>query len=463
MKKVLIIAYFFPPMAVSGSMRPLGFCRYLSRYDWVSHVLTTQPSCVIPPVGEDNGLMLLVPPSLRVDRIPYSDPLDIFLNIRTDLRRRLCKVFSREGNSILDREEVFRNKTVSRLQPSALKMFLKEWLLFFPDQQRFWYRSVLRWFKSLPCHERPDVIFATGKPWTGLMVGKTLAKKFGIPFVADFRDPLVGNPFNRPKSALVVRKMMNFERAICDASDRVVTTTDELRREFIKRYPESSNKFICITNGFDAYMRSGTGSSRSGQERGAAVTQNNFNTGVELELWHFGTITVHRTPYFLLQAIREILQDKRIGQNQVRVRFVGEWSLADTDCEALVRDLESRNVVRRSPPVAHSDCLQQMALAPILLIMQPALPLQIPGKIYEYIATERPILIIGGEGATGRLVTEHRLGHCCLNNVLNIKELLLRLLSGEVEIGSPKHADVSRFDYQNLAGELAGVLNSVAV
>lgn len=466
MKKVLIIAYFFPPMAVSGAMRPLGFCRYLNQHGWVAHVLTTDPSCVSPPVGEDRGLAMLIPPTLRVDRIPYSDPLEAVDNIRAGLRPILRKFHSQEGPLSPAGVAIDQGSAVSHVQPSSFKRFLKDWLVFFPDQQRFWYKAALRWFSSLPSQERPDVIFATGKPWTGLMVGKAIAKKFDIPFVADFRDPLVGNPFNKFDSALVDRKMLKLEKAICDASERVVSTTEELRRVFIKRYPESSKKFICITNGFDTYMRPESLSSTSLPESALSevhVKPRTLKQDVELELWHFGSISVHRNPYFLLQAIKEVLHDEQIDQHRIQVRFVGAWSLEDEACEGLVCELESRNVVRRSLPVVHSECLRQMTAAPMLLIMQPALPLQIPGKIYEYIATERPVLIIGGEGATGSLVIEHNLGHCCQNDVSSIKELLMRLLSGETKISSPNHADVARFDYQNLAGELANVLSSVAV
>ena len=102
-----------------------------------------------------------------------------------------------------------------------------------------------------------------------------------------------------------------------------------------------------------------------------------------------------------------------------------------------------------------------MARADLLLIFQPGFPLQIPGKIYEYIASRRPLLIIGGEGATGNLVERYRLGACCLNQVAAIKSLLLKFINGQIDIVPPMDADVDRFHYRSLTGELANILDSV--
>jgi hypothetical protein len=180
-----------------------------------------------------------------------------------------------------------------------------------------------------------------------------------------------------------------------------------------------------------------------------------------LELCHFGTVYGKRNPLPLLQAIKELSEENRIEPGQLRVRFVGAWECMDDPCEALAQELEKQGVIQREPPVPHETCLQQMALAKILLILQPAYPLQIPGKIYEYIATGRPLLVIGGEGATARLVEQHRLGRCCSNQVLEIKELLWRLITGQTRIEPPQPADTARFDYPILAGELACVLDAI--
>jgi len=96
------------------------------------------------------------------------------------------------------------------------------------------------------------------------------------------------------------------------------------------------------------------------------------------------------------------------------------------------------------------------------LILQPGSPLQIPGKIYEYIATGRPLLVIGGEGATARLVDQHRLGVCCPNRTSEIKSLIESLATGQTRIAPPRREERERFAYRSLAGDLASVLDAVS-
>ena len=113
------------------------------------------------------------------------------------------------------------------------------------------------------------------------------------------------------------------------------------------------------------------------------------------------------------------------------------------------------------PSVSHQECLQDMARADVLLILQPDYPLQIPAKIYEYIVAGRPLLVIGGEGATANLVQRHRLGRCCQNTVQEIKQTLVSILSSESALLAPAPTDTEQFSYRVLSGRLAELLDRV--
>ena len=143
------------------------------------------------------------------------------------------------------------------------------------------------------------------------------------------------------------------------------------------------------------------------------------------------------------------------------MRFVGAWDVDDPRCEKLAQELEAHGFLRREAPVSHQICLRQMAHAKALLIIQPDSPLQVPGKIYEYIAVGRPLLLIGGEGATAKLVERHQLGLSCPNDVSRIKPLLRQVASGDLALNPPAKGCTDRFDYRTLAGELAQLLDTV--
>ena len=111
--------------------------------------------------------------------------------------------------------------------------------------------------------------------------------------------------------------------------------------------------------------------------------------------------------------------------------------------------------------MSHQLCVKHMKKASVLLVVQPESPLQVPGKIYEYIAVGRPLLLIGGEGATAGLVQRHRLGVTCPNEVKELKNTLRQLVSGAIRLSPPDPQTVDRFSYRRLAKSLADALNDV--
>ena len=110
--------------------------------------------------------------------------------------------------------------------------------------------------------------------------------------------------------------------------------------------------------------------------------------------------------------------------------------------------------------MSRQACLAEMSRSQCLLALQGEYPLQIPAKVYEYIATGRPIVIIGGEGATARLIQKERLGVCWPNRSAIIKEELVSLVEGRTSIEAASLRDVQRFHYRALTGRLADVLNA---
>jgi hypothetical protein len=101
-----------------------------------------------------------------------------------------------------------------------------------------------------------------------------------------------------------------------------------------------------------------------------------------------------------------------------------------------------------------------MKQAPVLLIVQPESPLQVPGKIYEYIALGRPLLLVGGEGATAGLVHRHNLGMTCPNDLKTLKKALHDLTLGLIPLSPPERNTVNQFNYHWLAKRLADSLDA---
>ena len=452
MKKILIVAYYFPPVAASGAMRPLAFCRFLESYGWSPRVLTVDPATVFPSHPLDRQLAADLPTGIQVDFVPHGNPLQRVIAWRDRVKAMLQK---REGVRSSNRAAASVLVPAMRQSGSAkfnaLKDLILNWGFEFPDPQCAWFGPAVAFARRLSRAQAPDVVFATGGPWTSLLVGKRIAEYWQVPLIADYRDPWTSNPYFSFTSSFLNTRSRQLERSVCKAASRVITNTHELQIQLEKDYPCLAGKTLTITNGFDP------GSFGISQE-GALKRE---MKKAELELCHFGTVYGKRTPTVLFQTLLNLHQTGRLTGEQLCLRFVGAWEVTEPKCEELAQFLEKVGLLRREAPLPYEACLRQMGEADALLVIQPDSPLQIPGKIYEYIATRRPLLLLGGDGATASLVQRHRLGMVCSNNPERIRKVLLDLVEGRQPLAAPDPAEVERFDYRSLTGDLARVLDEV--
>ncbi|MCS6328541.1 MAG: glycosyltransferase [Nitrospira sp.] len=449
MKRVLIVAYYFPPVAASGAMRPLGFSRHLMEYGWHPHVLTTPPECVYPHHQVDQKLGERVPANIEVTRVPYRDRLQQLLRCRDVLRGITQKPGLPNGSR---HDPVVPSSSVSTISHSTLKDFILDWAFAFPDRQCGWYSPAVRKLKAVSKSELPDVVLATGGPWTNFLVGHALAEYFNRPLVLDYRDPWNCNPYYSFSSKILTRKSRAAEARVCRAAVHVIANTEELRARLVEEYGEIRDRCTWIPNGFDRDVMSVKDVPDTSLAAGS--TSNGY------ELCHFGTVYGKRTPRVLLQAMWELFQAGNLKAETIRLRFVGGWDTTDQECERYAVLLEKQGLLRREPPVSHSACLREMQRSSVLLVLQPDSPLQVPAKIYEYVATGRPLLLIGGEGATANLVGRHALGISTPNQIDQIKLLLSDLAAGRQKLVPPDPARVNQFEYRSLTGELATVLDA---
>ena len=431
-------------------MRPLGFCRNLAEYGWQPQVITTTPECVYPSHQVDPKLGERVPASVQVIRVPYVDRLQQILQARDLFRGMVRKTVSPERGMKADAMSSPGNPGTTR---GSLKDLLLDWAFAFPDRQCGWKMPAVRRAQGIAEKDVPDVIFATGGPWTSFLIGDTLAKYFNCPLVLDYRDPWNCNPYYSFSSDILTRKSRAAEARICQAASHVIANTEELRERLVAEYGDLRDRCTWIPNGFAREVLT--------PEQISPGPMDTSSTSLGYELCHFGTVYGKRTPRVLLQAVWELFQNDQLQPETIRLRFVGGWDTTDRDCERYAVDLEKQGFLRREPPISHAACLREMQRSSVLLVLQPDSPLQVPAKIYEYVATGRPLLLIGGEGATANLVARHALGISSVNEVARIKVLLSELATGKQKLLPPNAACVNRFEYRSLTKELTAVLDSV--
>ncbi len=232
-------------------MRPLGFCRNLPACGWQPRVLTTTPECVYPAHQVDEKLGERVPTTVDVMRVPYKDRFQQILQSRERLRRLFGKFAGRDLERRQLKDQIVSSAASPAVSRTNLKEFLLDWAFAFPDRQCGWYAPAIRQVKQIHEKEIPDVILATGGPWTSFLVGCTLARSLNRPLVLDYRDPWNCNPYYSFNSQVLVRKSQQAEAQACRFASHVIANTEELRERLIAEYGDLQDRCTWISNGFD--------------------------------------------------------------------------------------------------------------------------------------------------------------------------------------------------------------------
>ncbi|PIE33111.1 hypothetical protein CSA56_13075 [candidate division KSB3 bacterium] len=405
--KLLMIAYYFPPDSSSGSFRPLAFARHLHEMGLEVCVLTAREEDFLAEQSKDYTLLQEIGDETKIFRSRVFRPKEVLLTVGKRLFSR-GKQEETGGTQVSPKMKKSLPTKVSVSQ--RLQDFLME-LLTTPDSQIGWMPSAVRAGRKIINTDKIDLIYATGGPWTCLLISAILKKFTKRPLVMDFRDPWVANPSRRSNNKFL-RSLENvMERKVLAIADHIIANTAELKQDFLERYQFlTPNKVTTIPNGFEEYVES--------QAAG---------TNTQLTFIHAGTLYFSRNPRNLLQAILNVIERKVIPADDIRFVFLGgiDRSIQDPELESLMQHPLLQNVMRILPRVPYHEAIQQQNESDILLLIQPDFPLQIPRKLYEYMAFQKPIFgITDKHGATAKIIRKNDLGEVAENQVGAIEAVL---------------------------------------
>jgi len=414
LKKVLFIAYQIPPIGGAATQRHIRFLTRLPALDWHPVVLTVDPACCEEYYPKDETLLSFLPSDIPIYRTKSFNPMDRLLKIKASMRRGCGDIAVRDrpavGNSC--HSSPYRNP-VQFCKDIVTEIFR------IPDRQIGWYLFAVLTGIRIIRKEEIKVIYSSGNPWTSHLVGMSLAKLSRLPWVADFRDPWLHNPYKEKRFAFIASIEKRMEKNVVKNASYVVANTRPLQKQFRVSYPQiDPGKFIHISNGYLA-----------------SLFQNlQFKKNDKLVISHVGSLYSNRSPLPVLQAVANLKRAGLFSNDNFLLQFIGNISVSGVNQDLLL-SMRIEDIVRFIPPVAHDKALNYMAGSDVLLIIQPATKLQVPAKIFEYIAVGKTIFAITGEGATADLVKHENLG--IVANPENIEEIenKLRFLQQEYEKG----------------------------
>jgi glycosyltransferase involved in cell wall biosynthesis len=395
-RKVLLLTYHFPPSGAVAVYRMLGLVRYLPKFGW-------QPVVVAPPQvpwePHDPSLLALVPPDTPVERVPFA--------------------------------EGFLGKMMQHLAPEGHWVY-KAW----PACRRM-----------IESH-RPEAVITSSPPGYVHRLGLWVQSKYGLPWLACFRDPWITNA-KIDKWTLQNRYDRWLEAKVMRRASRLIANTPLNRQGWAKAFPEQAHKIVTITNGFDP-ERFAT----------AAPTTPPANG---LTMVHTGELYYGRDPRPFLDALQQM--DPQAAP--ACVEFVGRNTeqVYDLPAEIARRDIGDR--VKVTGQIPYGEALAKMVNADILLLVQgTGLALGVPAKLYEYLGAGRPILALAApDGDIAWVLRESRVLHriAAPNDVPAIQRALIDL-SKAIRGGAaavPDRDALQQFTRERMAQRFAECLESV--
>lgn len=409
MHPVLLIAYHFPPLSgSSGLQRTLRFAQYLPEFGWRPIVLTVRPDAY---EQTDERSLAQVPAGCEVVRTRC-----------LDAGRHL---------SIMGRYPAF----------AAL-----------PDRWASWHLWAVRAGQRLARERGVRAIWSTYPIATAHKIGATLARRTGLPWIADFRDPMAQEGY--PADPRRWQAFKRIEEAAAAEASRLVFVSPSALELYRDRYPGTPPEhMVLIENGYDE-------SSFDGLPAVAARGQHEPPV-----LLHSGIVyPSERDPRALFEALARLAKDHRIEPGDFVIRFRASVH------EALLRTLADQHGVSAyvdiQPAIAYREALSEMLGADALLVMQGAnCNEQIPAKLYEYLRAGRPIFgLAEPAGDTGRTLTD--LGYPFVTPLESAEAIerglpafLQALRAGTLPVA--RRDVVDRYSRRALTGRFAALLDQV--
>jgi len=408
-KKVLIVAYLFPPIGGGGVPRALKMAKYLGEFGWQPHVLTVEPEY---HATLDESLLAQLPPHVVIHRArELSLGRRAFLPGAGSPGGNASGAASASGAAVSGAAasgSAVSGAAVSGTVAASWKRRLFPFLkriknaVFIPDDQILWLPAAVRRGMEAIRGHGIDAIFSTSGPVTNHLVALYLKRRTGLPWIADFRDPWTQNMH---RTNLRWREWLEdrLERMVHRESDLLVTVTESFARNFRAKFGEELRRVEVIHNGFDPDdYRELEGVLRPEEERDRWT------------LVYAGIFYKERNPRLLLRAVRELIDEGRLDPGEIRLRFAGVFDYPgysdNVDC---VRALGLEPAVEILGHLPHRRALEEMNKADLLLLVGDTAPGSgdyIPGKLYEYMAVGRPILALAVPGEAASIVERHRLG-----------------------------------------------------
>ena len=423
MKKVLIISYYWPPSGGSGVQRWLKFSKFLPKYGIKPYVYTPKN-----PTIEliDNELTKQISNDVTVWKKKIYEPYSI------------KNMFSKKSK---------KTETSGVISNSKFG-FIFNWIrgnFFIPDPKVLWIKPSINYLEKKLTENSIDTIISTGPPHSMHLIALALKNKLNLKWIADFRDPWseldMLNEFHLTKSS--INRHKSLENQVLKKCNICLTVSEK----WVKMFSELGARNVkLITNGFD---------------------EDDFKVSTEVSvdkfvIGHFGLINHLRNPTMLWKALNQICEENNDFDSKLEIRLSGNIDLNILSKIENFKYLKGK--IKNLGYLSHSEVIKQYNKSNVLLLLlfnSESGKGNYPGKVFEYFATQKPILSFGpSESDTKELFSEFNKAfyHSYDDSIDIIKKTIEILFSKNYK---SDNYDLKRFTRENLTKELADLIISI--
>lgn len=399
---IILIAFHFPPDPASGAARPSRFYKYLPEFGYQPHVFTVSeraPSCF--------------PNVTHVPSEAYA---------------------------------ATRKTPIGIMELSLRKTFFKT------DHAVLWAPPVKRAIANAMRQIDFKAVISTFPPINTHLAGSWVNRRYKLPWIADYRDPLINNPF-RQQSGLSAWTDRTLERRFVESASALLANTDIMLENWKKAFPRQAGKMKLLWNGFDPEDTAVS----------EPIAARNYRV-----LAHVGTLYGPRTPEPVLGSIQRLIDRGRIDGDGLRVRLIGHLDpVIEQSNAALLAGLKDRGILHLSQGMLPRDEAQRELKNADLLFLVDITEKRgyaVPAKLFEYIQMGRPILAYTDEGSpVDRILAKAGIPYQSIYRCESpdqVDEKILAFLSLPSDPVSPSQWYLDQFDGRRQTATLARILDS---
>jgi len=416
MKKVLFITYYWPPSVKASLHWPLKMIKFLPEFGWQPSVLTVEEDTFS---SKDDSLLNGIDKSVEVIKANSFEPFNIY------------KKFTGRKKD----EQLVASETISTVNKSITHR-ISIWIrmnLFIPDARVGWYYPSVKKGSGYLDKGNINAIISIGPPHSSHLTGMKLSKKFSIPHIPVFIDPWVDIVYykNFKRSKLTVALDNYLEKRVLHTSKSAIFVTKTMRDDYIKKYPFIKNKSHVLYWGYD-------------EEDFKNITSN--NQGDEKSIVHAGNIfDFQNTPEFWKQVKAEINNGRKL-----KIKFIGTVS---PGIRQTIEKTGLNSYTEFLGYLPYDKMLEKLGNASYLLVCATE-PRHVPGKVFEYLRTAKPIIAFGNDNEEVKCILETTNSGMMFRYSQNGKEFFEKADSFTTD-----RSKVKAFERRNIAKGLAEILN----